>query len=67
MKLTTELGLVLIVVGSLFLVGKYVPFIGHLPGDIYVQGRNYRLFFPFTTGVLFSVIASIILRLFGVR
>lgn len=34
--------------------------LGHLPGDIYIEKENSRFYFPITTGILVSVIVSLI-------
>lgn len=34
--------------------------LGHLPGDISIERENVRVYFPLTTGLLLSVILSLI-------
>lgn len=56
-------GLLLLVVGLLWpWLGK-LPF-GRLPGDIVVERDNFRFYFPLTTGVLVSLVLSLLLWLF---
>ncbi len=69
-----ELGKTLIIFGSilllagLFLVfGSKIPFIGKLPGDIYVEKKNLSFYFPITTSILISIILSIIFHLWSRR
>lgn len=52
------LGLILEVVGR-----GWVPGLGRLPGDIYVQRGNFRFYFPLTTSILLSLILTLILGL----
>ena len=60
-----NLGLLLIVMGVLFMVGMRVfPALGHLPGDLVFQGKNGTVYVPFTTGLVLGLVASILLRLF---
>jgi hypothetical protein len=47
-------------------VGK-IPWLGRLPGDIYVERRNFTFVFPLTTSILISVILSLMLYLFSRR
>lgn len=54
-------GIILIILGAVLLALKHVPFIGKLPGDIYVQKKNFTFYFPLTTCILLSVLLSIIL------
>jgi len=54
-------GIILIAVGVvLSFVGK-APWLGQLPGDIYIQRERYSFYFPLTTCVLISVIISLVL------
>jgi hypothetical protein len=54
-------GVVMIVVGGIFMLGAKAPWLGRLPGDIYVQKKNFSFFFPITTSILISVVISLIL------
>ncbi|WP_027339912.1 DUF2905 domain-containing protein [Halonatronum saccharophilum] len=55
------IGLIIVGVGLFIKLG--LP-IGRLPGDIYIKGDNFVFYFPITTGILISLIVSLILRLF---
>jgi hypothetical protein len=35
--------------------------LGHLPGDIHVERKGFHFFFPLTTGILISLVVSLIL------
>jgi DUF2905 family protein len=66
----TELGKLLIVaggllvcVGVLFLFGGKLPWFGRLPGDIVVQRENFTFYFPLATGILVSVVLSLLFAL----
>ena len=57
-------GLILIVIGLLFLAGDRLPIrFGRLPGDIAIRGRHGVFYFPVVTCVLLSVILSLVLWL----
>ena len=58
------LGVILLLVGSLS--GK-VPWIGRLPGDIYIERGNFRFYFPLATSILVSLILTLLLALFWRR
>ena len=59
------LGLILILAGLFLpLVGK-IPLIGKLPGDIYIRRENFSFYFPITTGLLISIVLTLLLRYFG--
>ncbi len=63
-KILIVLGIFLIVVGVLFSVGGRIPWLGHLPGDIYIQRERFTFYFPLTTGILISIVLSLVLYLF---
>ncbi len=59
----------LITLGLLLLiVGLALPWLtrlglGHLPGDIRIERPGFGFYFPLTTGILLSVILSVVLTL----
>jgi hypothetical protein len=59
-------GLVLAVVGAIFLFGKSIP-LGKLPGDIAVQKGNFTFYFPIVTCAVISIIVTIIFFIIGKR
>lgn len=63
-KVLIVLGISLTLVGVLFSVGGKIPWLGHLPGDIYIQRERFTFYFPLTTGILISIILSLVLYLF---
>lgn len=63
-KLLIIAGIFLAVIGGLITVfGKLFP-LGRLPGDIFVQKGNFTFYFPVVSGILISLILTIILNLF---
>lgn len=64
-KLLIGFGVVLIVVGGLLmLVGGKIPWIGRLPGDLYIRRGDWSFYFPITTSILLSLILTLALSLF---
>jgi hypothetical protein len=55
------LGIVLVIVGLIFVFGGRIPWLGHLPGDIYIQKDRFALYFPLMTCLIVSVIISLVL------
>lgn len=47
----------------LYFFGSFPPF-GRLPGDIYIKREGFSFYFPITTGILISILLSLILYLF---
>ena len=58
------LGVILLLAGNL--LGK-VPWLGRLPGDIFIDRGNWKIYFPLTTSILISVILSLLFFVFGRR
>ena len=57
------LGIVLVVLGLLVTVGAKIPWLGHLPGDIYIEKERFTFYFPLTTSLLISLILTLVLYL----
>jgi len=38
--------------------------LGHLPGDIHIERKGFHFFFPLTTGILISLVVSLIFWIF---
>ena len=63
-RLLILLGLTLVVAGVLVLVaGRLEIPLGRLPGDVRIQGKNTSFYFPLTTCVLLSAVATIVMWL----
>jgi hypothetical protein len=66
-KMLILFGLTLAAVGGLMLFIGKVPYIGKLPGDIYVQRKNFSFYFPLTTSILLSIVLTLLFSLFSRR
>jgi len=62
-KLLIIMGIFLVVVGVAFIWGPKIPFLGKLPGDIYVRKGNFAFYFPVVTCILVSLILTLIFTL----
>ncbi|MBM3246415.1 MAG: DUF2905 domain-containing protein [Candidatus Omnitrophica bacterium] len=60
-------GVILIGVGLLLTFAGKAPFIGRLPGDIYIHKKNFTFYFPLATSILVSIILSLIFWLWSRR
>jgi len=59
-KILIVLGLVIALVGLVFMIGTKVPWLGRLPGDFTWKGKNFTFYFPLATSILISIILTII-------
>jgi uncharacterized protein HemY len=66
-KLLMLFGGILIIVGAALVLAEKTPWLGRLPGDIYVQRRNFTFYVPLTTSILVSVVLSLVLYLLSRR
>jgi uncharacterized membrane-anchored protein YitT (DUF2179 family) len=62
-KLLIVFGVILVILGATFMLAGRLPWLGRLPGDIYIQRRNVTFFFPLTTSILLSLVLSLLLSL----
>lgn len=58
------IGILLVVLGLLFSLGSKIPWLGRLPGDIYIQRGNFTFYFPLATSIVISLIITLVLYLF---
>lgn len=63
-KTLIYLGIFLVAVGLIFSFGGRLPWLGHLPGDIYIQRERFTFYFPLTTCILISLVITLVVYLF---
>ncbi|HUF88402.1 MAG TPA: DUF2905 domain-containing protein [Gemmatimonadota bacterium] len=57
-------GIVLVLLGVVFLVGPRIPFVGRLPGDFLIRRGETTVYLPLATSLVLSLVISILLNLF---
>ena len=57
-------GALLIVLGVVLTLAPRIPFLGSLPGDIHLKGKNWSFHFPIVTSIVVSVVLTVLLNLF---
>ena len=63
-KLLIIMGILLVLVGLGLTFADKIPYIGRLPGDIYVKREKFSFYFPLTTSIIISIVLTIIFTLF---
>jgi hypothetical protein len=58
-------GILIALVGGALMLLPRIPFVGRLPGDIYVKKDHFSFYFPFTTCLILSLLMSLLFRFFG--
>jgi len=56
------LGGVIAALGAVFLLSDKFPFLGRLPGDIHIEGKNSSFHFPVVTCLIVSVALTVMLN-----
>ncbi len=56
-------GIVLILLGLIFTIIPKIPYLGRLPGDIYIKKGNFTFYFPLATCIILSLLLTIILNI----
>ena len=69
-RLLLIVGVSFAALGALLLLGgRFLPFLGHLPGDLTLRWGGGTIWFPIVTclvlSLLISVLLNVVLRLFG--
>lgn len=57
------IGIILVIVGAVFLLAPKLPWLGRLPGDISYKRGNFSFYFPLGTCILISVVLTLIMYL----
>jgi hypothetical protein len=57
------IGLIIAAFGVILMLSGKIPWLGKLPGDIYLKKQHFTFYFPLATSILISVILSLILWL----
>ncbi|MBU0633481.1 MAG: DUF2905 domain-containing protein [Candidatus Omnitrophica bacterium] len=63
-KIFIMMGCVFIFFGLIFLILPKAHRLGHLPGDIYIQKKNFIFYFPLASAILISSIISFLIWIF---
>jgi hypothetical protein len=51
-------GVLIAVIGVVWLLVPALPWLGKLPGDIVIERENFRFYFPLTTCILLSLLLT---------
>lgn len=60
-------GAVIVLIGGLVMLAGKMPFVGRLPGDIVVKKGNFTLYAPLMTGLILSLLLTLVLNLWSRR
>jgi hypothetical protein len=60
-------GVIIVLLSGLLLASSKLDWAGRLPGDILIRKKNFTFYFPITTGILLSLILTLVFWLAGRR
>jgi len=60
-KLLVMIGIFLILLGGIIFLFNRIPYLGKLPGDIYIKRDNFVFYFPLATCIILSILFSLVL------
>ena len=63
-KTLVVLGLILAIIGGGLMLLPKIPWIGKLPGDIFIKGEKVTFYFPITTCIIISLLLTLLLSIF---
>jgi hypothetical protein len=63
-KILIICGVILVAIGLIFILGDKIPWIGRLPGDIYIKRDKFTLYFPLMTSIIISLLLTLLFYLF---
>lgn len=66
-KMLILFGAGLIAIGIFLLILHKIPFMGRLPGDIYIQKKNFTFYFPLASSIFLSLLFSLIMWVWSKR
>lgn len=62
-RLLIIFGAVVILIGLAMVFARQIPYIGRLPGDIFIRRDNIAVFIPIVTMIIVSIVLTLLLNL----
>ena len=64
-RILMTLGALLFIIGVVLTFAGRIPGLGNLPGDLSIERGNFRLYAPFSTMIILSIVLSVLLNVLG--
>jgi hypothetical protein len=61
-KILLIVGGIIIILGLVLVFSNHIPFIGKLPGDIFVKKDGFSFYFPIVTLLILSILVTVIVN-----
>jgi hypothetical protein len=61
-KILLIVGGIIVILGLILIFSQHIPFLGKLPGDIFVKKEGFSFYFPIVTLLVLSILVTIIVN-----
>ena len=61
-KILLIVGGIIVVLGLILVFSQHIPFLGKLPGDIFIKRSGFSFYFPIVTLLILSILITIIVN-----
>jgi hypothetical protein len=61
-KILLIVGGIIVILGLVLIFSQHIPFLGKLPGDIFVKREGFSFYFPIVTFLVLSILITIIIN-----
>ncbi len=61
-KILLIVGGIIVILGLILIFSQHIPFLGKLPGDIFVKRDGFSFYFPIVTLLVLSLLITIIVN-----
>ncbi|MBC8275201.1 MAG: DUF2905 domain-containing protein [Chloroflexi bacterium] len=61
-KILLIVGGIIVILGLILIFSHHIPFLGKLPGDIFVKRDGFSFYFPIVTFLVLSILITIIVN-----
>jgi hypothetical protein len=61
-KILLIVGGIIVILGLILIFSQHIPFLGKLPGDIFIKRDGFSFYFPIVTLLILSVLITIIVN-----
>jgi hypothetical protein len=61
-KILLIVGGIIVILGLMLIFSQHIPFLGKLPGDIFVKKEGFSFYFPIVTLLILSILVTIIVN-----
>jgi hypothetical protein len=61
-KILLIVGGIIVILGLILIFSQHIPFLGKLPGDIFVKKDGFSFYFPIVTFLVLSLLITIVIN-----